>query len=80
MLLQRISHSVPMTIEHSLNQPLANNMQEALLKSLFEDPSSTESMKDLLSEEPSIAITRERLESKKVRLLEIQAKLNDFRI
>jgi hypothetical protein len=80
MLLQRISHSVLMTIEHSLNQPLANNMQEALLKSLFEDPSSSESMKDLLSEEPSIAITRERLESKKVRLLEIQANLNDFRI
>jgi len=77
---KRISHSVPMTIEHSLNQPLANNMQETLLKSLFEDPSATESMKDLLSEEPSIAITRERLESKKVRLLEIKAKLNDFRV
>jgi hypothetical protein len=69
-----------MTIEHSLNQPLANNMQETLMKSLFEDPSATESMKDLLSEEPSIAITRERLDSKKVRLLEIQAKLNDFRV
>jgi hypothetical protein len=80
MLLQRISHSVPMTIEHSLNQSLANNMRETLLKSLFEDPSATESMKDLLSEEPSIAITRERLESKKVRLLEIRAKLNDFRV
>jgi len=69
-----------MTIEHSLNQPLANNMQETLMKSLFEDPSAIESMKDLLSEEPSIAITRERLDSKKVRLLEIQAKLNDFRV
>lgn len=80
MLLQRVSHSVPMTIEHSLNQPLANNMQETLLKSLFEGPSATDSMKDLLSEEPSIASTRERLASKKVRLLEIQAKLNDFRI
>ena len=69
-----------MTIEHSLNQPLANNMQETLMKSLFEDPSAIESMKDLLSEEPSIAITRERLDSKKARLLEIQAKLNDFRV
>jgi hypothetical protein len=55
-------------------------MQETLMKSLFEDPSAIESMKDLLSEEPSIAITRERLDSKKVRLLEIQAKLNDFRV
>jgi hypothetical protein len=55
-------------------------MQETLLKSLFEDSNATDSMKDLLSEEPSIASTRERLESKKVRLLEIQAKLNDFRI
>ena len=71
-----------MTIEHSLNQALANNMQQTLLKSLFEDPlaNATESMKDLLSEEPSIAIMRERLESKKVRLLEIQAKLNDFMV
>jgi len=69
-----------MTIEYSLNQPLANNMQETLMKSLFEDPSAIESMKDLLSEEPSIAITRERLDSKKVRLLEIRAKLNDFRV
>ncbi len=69
-----------MTIEHSLNQPFANNMQETLMKSLFEDPSATESMKDLLSEEPSIAITRERLDSKKVRLLEIQTKLNEFRV
>jgi len=69
-----------MTIEHSLNQPLANNMEETLLKSLFADPNATESMKDLLSEEPSVAITRERLESKKVRLLEIRTKLNDFRV
>ena len=69
-----------MTIEHSLNQPLANDIQETLLKSLFKDPNATESMKDLLSEEPSTAITRERLESKNVRLLEIRAKLNDFRV
>lgn len=68
-----------MTIEHSLNQPLANDIQDTLLRSLFEDPNPTVSMKDLLSEEPSIAITRDQLETKKVRLLVIRAKLNDFR-
>jgi vacuolar protein sorting-associated protein 1 len=68
-----------MTIEHSLNQPLANDIQGTLLRSLFEDPNPTVSMKDLLSEEPSIAITRDQLETKKVRLLVIRAKLNDFR-
>jgi hypothetical protein len=69
-----------MTIEHSLNQPLADTMQETLLKSLFADLNTSDRMTDLLSEEPAIARMRERLESKKMRLLEIQVKLNDFRI
>ena len=68
-----------MTTEHSVHQPLANTLQQTLLKSLFADPKTTGQMEDLLSEDPIIASTRERLESKKTRLLEIQAKLNDFR-
>jgi len=68
-----------MTIEHSLNQPLANTLQQKLLKSLFVDSDATGRMEDLLSEEPAIASARERLESKMARLLEIQAKLKDFK-
>jgi vacuolar protein sorting-associated protein 1 len=69
-----------MAIEHSLNQPLANTMQQTLLTSIFVDSNAGDRMAELLSEDPAVAQKRERLESKKIRLLEIQAKLNDFRI
>jgi len=37
-------------------------------------------MKELLTEDPAIASKRKVLESKKQRLLDIQSKLNEFRL
>jgi hypothetical protein len=75
---KRIIHSIPMTIEHSLTQPLANGLQDSLLNSIFAEPNATEKMRSLLSEETDIASRRDTLELQKARLLEIQERLHDF--
>jgi hypothetical protein len=77
---KRIVHSIPMTIEHSLTQPLANTLQDSLLNNIFAESNITERLNSLLSEDPDITTRRENLESKKATLLEIREKLNDFRL
>lgn len=79
-VIQRIIHSVPMTIEHSLNQPLAAAMHEILLRSIFSQNDSSDRMLALLSEEPEIAAKRETLESRRRQLLDIKAELDEFEL
>ena len=78
-VIQRIIHSVPMTIEHSLNQPLAAIIHEILLRSVFAQ-SDSDKMMALLGEEPEIAAEREALESRKRQLLDIRTELNEFEL
>ena len=67
-----------MTIEHSLNQPLATvTMHEILLRSVFALGDS-DKMAALLGEEPEIEAVREALESRKRQLLDIQTELDVF--
>lgn len=75
-LSQRIIDQVPLTIEHSMNQPFADGIHAALLGVL--DVGSKEKMEALLSEDPAIAKRREELNETKARLMDIQAHLESF--
>ena len=67
-----------MTIEHSLNQPLATAaIHETLLRSVFALGDS-DKMSALLGEEPEVEAVREALESRKRQLLDIQTELDAF--
>lgn len=66
-------------IEHELNQALCVNLQKNLFDSLLGGSDVTKRMKELLSEDPSIASRRTLLEGKKTRLLQIKARLESFR-
>lgn len=60
------------------DQPLADSIQDKILKSLFAGSNASHRMKELLGEEPAMVIMMERLELKKVLLLKIQSMLNKF--
>jgi len=77
-LNKRIIDTVPLTIEHSLNQPLADTLQRNLLRTLFAEHNSAEKMKELVSEEPALLATRSKLAARMLRLKEIKKKLDDF--
>lgn len=66
-------------IEHELNQALSLNLQKTLFDSLLGGSDVTKRMKELLSQDPSIASRRTFLEEKKTRLLQIKARLESFR-
>jgi hypothetical protein len=70
---------IPLTIEHELNQTLANNFETSLLKSLFEEPDASDVMKALLREDPALTTKRASLEERRVRLTEIKQRLDNFR-
>ena len=81
-MLQRIIDHVPLKIEHSLHQALAGKLSMSLLQSLIVDTASQgdfgERMKELVSEDPDIAVKRERLEARRSRLMDIKRKLMTF--
>ena len=69
MKLQRIIDYIPLTIEHSLNQRLADTIQKALLKHInVGSPDSPERLAQLLAEDPAIAARRTKYQSR-LRLL-----------
>jgi vacuolar protein sorting-associated protein 1 len=70
-----------LTIEHSLNQAFAGCLQDQLFAGLdFGSEDAAERLKELLSENPHVAVRRRELEDKRKRLLEIQRKLNEFKV
>lgn len=73
---QRIIDQVPLTIEHSMNQPFVEGLHAALLGVL--DIGSPEKMEALLSEDPLIAKKRAELAQSKARLIDIQRRLERF--
>ncbi|KAF9220693.1 hypothetical protein BS17DRAFT_882330 [Gyrodon lividus] len=79
---KRIIDHIPLKIEHSLHQALAGKLSVSLLQSLMFDTSSrgdsADRMKELVSEDPAIAVKRDRLQAKLVRLQEYRRKLLNF--
>ena len=81
-VVQRIIDHVPLKIEQSLHQALAERLSVNLLQRLIVDTTSTSSfadrMKELVSEDPATQAERIRLERTRTRLQEMRKKLVDF--
>ncbi|KAG2337542.1 hypothetical protein BDR05DRAFT_1063225 [Suillus weaverae] len=79
---KRIIDHIPFTIEHALHHALAKQLSQSLLTSLLTDaasgPNFSERMKDLVSEDASIAQRRSMLSTRKERLLNIRRRLMTF--
>ncbi|KAG2036974.1 P-loop containing nucleoside triphosphate hydrolase protein [Suillus americanus] len=79
---KRIIDHIPFTIEHALHHALAKQLSQSLLTSLLTDaasgPSFSERMKELVSEDASIAQKRLMLSTRKERLLNIRRRLMTF--
>ena len=81
-VVQRIIDHVPLKIEQSLHQALAERLSVSLLQRLIVDTTSTgnfaDRMKELVSEDPTTEAKRTRLETTRTRLQEMRRKLVDF--
>jgi hypothetical protein len=79
---KRIIDHIPFTIEHALHHALAKQLSQSLLTSLLTGPASgpnfPERMKELVSEDASIAQKRLMLSTRKERLLNIRRRLMTF--
>jgi len=79
---QRIIDHIPLTIEHSLHHALAKQLSQSLLTSLLTDVTPglnfSQRMKELVSEDASIAQKRVMLSTRKERLYDIRQKLMTF--
>ncbi|KAG2355058.1 P-loop containing nucleoside triphosphate hydrolase protein [Suillus spraguei] len=79
---KRIIDHIPFTIEHALHHALAKQLSQSLLTSLLTDaassPNFSERMRELVSEDPSIAQKRQMLSTRKERLLNIRQRLMTF--
>lgn len=73
---QRIIDYVPLTIEHELNQAIMPSLQILLFSHLKDE--TAEKMRQLLSEDPTIARKRTELEGRIARLTSIKEKLDFF--
>ena len=81
-VVQRIIDHVPLKIEQTLHQALAERLSVNLLQRLIVDTTSTSSfadrMKELVSEDPATQVKRIQLERTRTRLQEMRKKLVDF--
>ncbi|KIJ12479.1 hypothetical protein PAXINDRAFT_101195 [Paxillus involutus ATCC 200175] len=79
---KRIIDHIPLKIEHTLHQALAGKLSVTLLQSLIVDTTArgdfAERMKELASEDPAIALKRDHLQARRVRLHEYRRKLVNF--
>ncbi|KIK91551.1 hypothetical protein PAXRUDRAFT_830752 [Paxillus rubicundulus Ve08.2h10] len=79
---KRIIDHIPLKIEHSLHQALAGKLSVTLLQSLIVDTTArgdfAERMKELASEDPTIALKRDHLQARRARLHECRRKLANF--
>ncbi|KIJ57924.1 hypothetical protein HYDPIDRAFT_120172 [Hydnomerulius pinastri MD-312] len=79
---KRIIDHIPLTIEHSLHQALAERLSASLLQGLLADAASRGDfagrMKELVSEDPAIAVKRDNLQAERSSLLDIRRKLMNF--
>ncbi|KAL5531192.1 hypothetical protein ACEPAG_4068 [Sanghuangporus baumii] len=73
---KRIVDNVPLAIEHALNQGLAESIKKALLQKLnLGATDAAERLKELMEEDPDIALKREALKNKIENLEKIEAEL-----
>ncbi|KIJ12489.1 hypothetical protein PAXINDRAFT_171186 [Paxillus involutus ATCC 200175] len=79
---KRIIDHIPLKIEHSLHQALAGKVSVTLLQSLIVDTTAqgdfAERMKELVSEDPAIALKRDHLQARRARLQDYKRKLMNF--
>ncbi|KAF9000114.1 P-loop containing nucleoside triphosphate hydrolase protein [Cyathus striatus] len=75
---KRIIDYVPLTVEHGLKQPLASVIQQNLFSSVLQNGTSSQKLAELLHEDPVILKQRKYLEQRKITLLKIKRKLDDF--
>ncbi|KIJ12488.1 hypothetical protein PAXINDRAFT_171173 [Paxillus involutus ATCC 200175] len=79
---KRIIDHIPLKIEHSLHQALAGKVSVTLLQSLIVDTTAqgdfVERMKELVSEDPAIALKRDHLQARRARLQDYRRKLMNF--
>ena len=76
---QRVIDYIPLTIEHSLNQILADSVQKALLMEInIGSNDATERLAHLLAEDPEIAAQRAEYQSRMRRLVAIETELRRF--
>ncbi|KAL5536660.1 hypothetical protein ACEPAF_483 [Sanghuangporus sanghuang] len=73
---KRIVDNVPLAIEHALNQGLAESMKKTLLQKLnLGAADAAKRLKELMEEDPDIALKREALKNKIEKLEKIEAEL-----
>lgn len=80
-MTQRIIDYIPLTIERALNEGLASSLEDVLRRHILEETEEGDSqarMKELLAEDEETAERRARLEAQKVRLDDIQRRLDIF--
>ncbi|KAL5513429.1 hypothetical protein ACEPAH_3828 [Sanghuangporus vaninii] len=73
---KRIVDNVPLAIDHALNQSIAESMKKTLLQKLnFGAADAAKRLKELMKEDPDIALKREALKNKIEMLEKIEAEL-----
>jgi hypothetical protein len=68
-----------MTIEHSLSHALAKDLRESLHLAQHELNLDPEKIELLLRGDPDLPVKKERLDTRKRRLMEVKQKLDEFR-
>ncbi|KAG7441691.1 P-loop containing nucleoside triphosphate hydrolase protein [Guyanagaster necrorhizus] len=74
---KRFIDNIPLTIEHELHQPLLPRLSESLIKDMG-GPDARERARELLREDPVIAMRRDVLKDRIERLEEIRRKIYAF--
>ncbi|KAK0439518.1 P-loop containing nucleoside triphosphate hydrolase protein [Desarmillaria tabescens] len=78
MAYKRFIDNIPLTIEHELHQTLLPRLSESLIKDMG-GSNASERAKELLTEDPEIALRRSVLQERIARLEEIKRRLYAFR-
>lgn len=68
-----------MTVEYSLSHALAKDLRETLQLAQHELNQDPEKMEVLLRGDPELPVKKERLETKKKRLMEVKQRMDEFR-
>ena len=70
--------SVPLMIEHELNQTFVNNIQTLLFSSVTQQSKIPGRMEELIREDSALGRRRVKLETRRTELMNIKQKLDDF--
>ena len=77
--MQRIIDTIPLTIEHSLNQDLCSSLRVSLLQKLnFGGPGASERLGRLLEEDPAVVNERRTWKARQDKLEKVLSELRSF--